>query len=609
LQSFIDDTIRFSLHRAGRLTAIALTGIALVVGSWLSGAAQSSGPANTGQAASAAVLQSQTNLVLVDVVVTEKNQAAMGLEKDRFQIQEDGKDRPLVSFEEHRPAAANARLKPAPLPLHVYSNASLYPAGSAVNVLLLDGLNTPVQDQMRTRQQMVDYMGKIAPGTPLAIFTLASRLRLVQGFTADPASLVTALKSGKTTPGQSVIPENDADSSSMSDSMSDVGASAGAVASVQQFEADLAAFQTDMRVRMTMEAMQQLARYLHGIPGRKNLIWFSGSFPISLDPDSSLNNAFSASRDYAAQLHETDLLLAASRVAVYPVDARGLMNLPAYSASYKGPSGSATRSATGGSVARDNQKFTNQMMAEHSSMQDLAEQTGGHAFLNTNDFQGAVSQAIEDGSTYYTLAYAPAAKATDGKFHKIKVHVSGGSYQLAYRRGYFATAEQTTQGPDQGSGLMQTAILRGAPASSEIVFQARLLPATDPAFQQDAKVVSAQGGEMSAALHANKKRYVVDLRVDLSTLVFDVGGDGAREAKLQLAVVGYDEDGKRLNGLAQAFALHMPQDRFQQFSSAGLPLRTYIDLPPGPVFLRLALREVGAEKIGSLEVPLRVEGK
>jgi hypothetical protein len=75
---------------------------------------------------------------------------------------------------------------------------------------------------------------------------------------------------------------------------------------------------------MTLDALKQLSGYLGGIPGRKNLIWFSGSFPVNLDPGLTLNNEFSATRVYAEQVKETSDLLAASRVAAYPIDARGL---------------------------------------------------------------------------------------------------------------------------------------------------------------------------------------------------------------------------------------------------------------------------------------------
>ena len=58
---------------------------------------------------------------------------------------------------------------------------------------------------MLTRQQMIGYLGKIPAGTPMAIFTLSSQLRLVQGFTLDPAALLAAIKGAKANSGQSPI--------------------------------------------------------------------------------------------------------------------------------------------------------------------------------------------------------------------------------------------------------------------------------------------------------------------------------------------------------------------------------------------------------------------
>ena len=187
-----------------------------------------------GQEASPGVtLRSETNQVLVDVVVTEKNRAIHGLDKSRFRVQEDGKDRSIASFEEHLAQDSSAIKKPAALPPNTYSNASVYPQGEAVNVLLLDGLNTPLGDQMQVRQQMIAFAAKMPAGTPMAIFTLASRLRLLQGFTREPAALVAALQNPKLDAKQSVLLDTQATQESMSDDMAAMGASAAAVSSAQ----------------------------------------------------------------------------------------------------------------------------------------------------------------------------------------------------------------------------------------------------------------------------------------------------------------------------------------------------------------------------------------
>ena len=158
-----------------------------------------------------------------------------------------------------------------------------YPESSAVNVLLLDALNTPLADQMQVRQQMLDYLKTIPPGTPIAIFTLASRLRLVQSVSADHSVLSEALRGSAANPRPSPVIDTTTDQaldSTVADA-SNFGASQQAVSAMQQFEADHAAMQTDQRVRLTLQAMQQLARYCSGIRTRKNLIWFSGSFPLA----------------------------------------------------------------------------------------------------------------------------------------------------------------------------------------------------------------------------------------------------------------------------------------------------------------------------------------
>ncbi len=248
-------------------------------------------------ATSATVLHATTSLVLVDVVATDHGKPAHGIDRSRFHVFEDGHEQAIVTFEEHQPqpasphaAAAQARM-PA-LPPHTYTNVSPYPATGVVNVLLLDALNTPMADQAEARKEMIEYLGKIPSGTPIAIFTLASHLQHVTGFTTDAAALAKVMRGKAAAPSQSVVLGDQDNSAQMARSkrlaqmeQSSTLPSCSIRGRIEQFEADLTTFQTDQRVRMTIDAMDELARYLGAIPGRKNLIWFSGSFPVTLDPD------------------------------------------------------------------------------------------------------------------------------------------------------------------------------------------------------------------------------------------------------------------------------------------------------------------------------------
>ena len=153
---------------------------------------------------------------------------------------------------------------------------------------------------------------------------------------------------------------------------------------------------------------------------------------------------------------------------------------------------------------------------------------------------------------------------------------------------------------------MTAAIERGAPPATQIVFHARVLPSTDPAFKSNPQIESAPGGEMSGSLHGPKQRYVVEMRVDVATLRFEVGADGLRGAKMELALVAYDSDGKRLNVVDRGFPLSVKPEDYQRLLAPGLSVRAVIDLPHGPVYLRVVVRELGAERVGALEVPLVV---
>jgi VWFA-related protein len=391
-----------------------------------------------------------------------------------------------------------------------------------------------------------------------------------------------------------------------------------ALPAMLQFQADLTAYQVDLRVRMTIEALEQLARYLSVIPGRKNLIWFSGSFPLALDPDDTLRSPFQAMRTYTNEMKEASELLSTARVAVYPVDARGLMTLPASDASSSAATGMTdtsgqvrtlglknTAARQPSSTVRDNKSFLREMQTSQAGMMQIADQTGGQAYINTNGLKEAVAHAVENGSSYYTIGYVPAAKEFNGQYRRIQVRMDSGGYQLAYRQGYYADSpEKRSSNLPATAGPMTAATLHGAPPSTQILFQARVLPAADPLFQS-VKLPDTPG-EMAATLKKPAHRYVVDLIVDARALAFDEMPDGSHQTKMELALVAYDAEGKRVNYLDPSYAMKIEPEQFARTVANGIRVRMALDLPAGQVSLRIAVHDIAAGNAGSLEVPLEV---
>lgn len=207
-------------------------------------------------------------------------------------------------------------------------------------------------------------------------------------------------------------------------------------ANMVELEAGYQASQLTLRVDYTLNALNLLARSLSGIPGRKNLIWLSGSFPLNVWQDPTLQNPFATIANYEDELRETNRLLTAAQVAVYPVNARGLYNDPIFDIS-----NSPTKSrplSNGQNIGTAENKLFQQTAAENATMGQMAEQTGGRAFTSVSNLSEAVETAIANGTNFYTLTYSPTDQAQDGKFRKLEVKLQQKGYNLAYRRGYYA---------------------------------------------------------------------------------------------------------------------------------------------------------------------------
>jgi VWFA-related protein len=583
-------------------------------------------PSAQAQNSAPPALRANSSLVLVDVVVTDHDKPVHGLDRTRFHVFEDGNEQAIFSFDEHQPAGAPpAFLASAALPPNTYTNLPAYPESSAVNVLLLDALNTPLGDQMRVRRKMIDYLGSVKPGTTLAIFTLGTQLRVVTQFTSNPAALVSLLRKPKTNTQQSPLVQTPSSTDLDNDQVNavagslpatpppvpNIGASnpgsqngpLNAAATLQQFEADQIAGQVNARMHITLQAMRQLAGYLGGISGRKNVIWFSGAFPLVLFPDASLPDPFANIAAYRVEVQKTTDMLTAARVAIYPVDASGLWETSEFSA------------ANNPTIPRDLADAQSAQWFQHhqqhydnqATMQQVADDTGGKAYLETNDFVKAVAGAIENGSSYYTLAYAPKNAVLDGRYRAIKVALDDGhSLKLAYRRGYYADAPEGPSPSDAGpNSAFAAALDHDAPAATEILLKARVLPGADPAFQ-GVVLPAGPAGDKTASFHGPAHRYIVDLTIDAHGLVLDNLPDGSRKAAIELAMIAYDGLGHPLNDYTHAFQVGLNAAQFERILSSGISVRLPFDLPAGQVDLRIGVHDLNADRAGSLEVPLEI---
>ncbi|MGA9980104.1 MAG: VWA domain-containing protein [Candidatus Sulfotelmatobacter sp.] len=571
----------------------------------------------------AATIKTNVRLVLVDVVVTNgKGDAVTGLHKEDFEVLEDGKPQTISTFEEHH-GAPPTEIKLPTLPPHVYTNFPLIQTADSVNVLLLDALNTPSRDQTYVHAQMIKYLKTIPPGTRVAIFTLASRLRMLQGVTTDPSDLLAVLNSAQAGPHQSPLLPSDAENDAnqrmidfMIENSSAPGAASGTSAgtppaspamaavdpinAMKQFIGDTAAFQTEQRVGLTLQALQQLARYLSGVPGRKNVIWFSGSFPVGILPDPDQVDPFTVTESFEGDMRKTADLLAASQVALYPIAAEGLASDEAFQANateigQKRPSlamRDQVRNLQTGGATRD---------SNHIAMDELAKDTGGQAFYNTNGLNDALARVVNNGTHYYSLAYSPQNPNMDGKFRRIQVKLKGKDKDtLAYRRGYYAddlgTALGAGQKPDTDPLLMLMG--RNLPDYSQILYKIKVLPA-DPQPAPDAARIGSNT-EMKGPF----TRYGVDFAIAPQDLKLDPTTDGGRHGGIEIVLLAYDREGKPLNFVVTRGDVNLDPKLWASVQQVGLQIHKEIDVPKEYVYLRTGIYDLHSNTAGTLGIPL-----
>jgi len=575
--------------RLAALASVLITACAAACGQ----AATSVNSSGAAQTAQQPLVRTETYTVLVDVVATKKEHALAGLDRKQFHILEDGHEQTIGFFEEHKPITRVQIVQRRALPPNTYNNLPTQPPGSAVNVLLLDALNTPLGNQVQVRKQMIQFLETIKPGTTMAVFTLSSRLRMVQGFTSDAGMLAAALKGAKTAPYQSpqLGATTDAGFDSIVSGLQMIPNTGADIAGIEAFQADVTGSQTDRRIEMTLEALMQLARYLSGVPGRKNLIWFSGSFPILLGPEAQGPATGTVTRGDAVR--SISQMMAAARVAVYPMSAEGLAT----------PANLDVANSGLGEAPRDaslNNRFT---------METIAAETGGLPLFNNNGFAQAVANAIDNGSTYYTIGYAPADKNFHGQFRKLKVRVDDCDCQLEYRTGYYADPpdKPSTVGIPPAS-VMATATLHGAPPSTQILFEVRVLPETDP-LMKDVHLPAQPIGAMAEKMKKPYARFITDLAVDPRTIAFASAADGTREDSIEFTLVGYDGEGKRVNYVDRTIRMALTASQYGQMLSSGLPVRLAMEMPAGRGFLVTAVHDRNSARVGSIEIPLTVTAK
>ena len=504
-----------------------------------------------------------TELVLVNVVVRDKDGTPVrDLKREDFTVLEDGKPQTLASFDYED------------IPMGIASATGAGPSQATILTAKRNGTEPPPpppSETLRDRRLMVlffDLTGmepeeidrsgtaalkfvdeQMSPADLVSVVSLSTRMQVDQDFTSDKALLKRELSKYSMSAGQGYAAGATGDTEDTADSANPFTPD----------ETEYNVFNTDRK----LEALSSLAQSMSKIEQKKSIIYFS-------------NGTQQTGSENQAELRAAVNEAVKANVSIYAVDIRGLQALP--------PGGEARQASMRGTGIYSGQSQRNALDANFASqetLQTLAGDTGGRAFLDSNDFGKVFKSVQQDTSQYYLLGYHSANQLRDGRYRRISVKLKNPNYKLEYRSGYYAPRDfQHATHDDREQQLMAELAADFSATDVNMYLGAAYFRLDDAHFFVPVSVV-IPGTEIPFTRDADKDKATLDF----AGLVRD-------ELK---RVVGNARETVKLN-----------VEGAQDVRRKNVQYRTGFTLPPGKYHIKFVVRENQTGRIGSFEMDVNI---
>jgi VWFA-related protein len=414
-------------------------------------------------------------------------------------------------------------------------------------VMFFDLISMQPEDLDRSVTAAREFLrDKMQPSDLVALVSLGDTLKVDQDFTADKDALNNEVGVYNGTEGQ--------------------GFQQGATANTNQVE-DASGYTPDeseynnLNTDRELFALKAVAKSLEKITEKKSLLYFSGGIQRNgIENQASLRAAVNAA--------------VRANLAIYSVDTRGLQAVSPLGDASTG-SLRGTGAYTGGALANN----MNANFATQEVMSTLSTDTGGKAFLDSNDFSPAFAQVQRDTSAYYAIGFHSSNPARDGRYRKLTIKVNRPGVKLEYRPGYYAPADFQHAGKEDRERDLDEQL-------------ASDLPATDMAVYLDT---------LYFRLDENQFYVPVSLIVPGSQIPFVKGGD---KDKATLDIIGtvLDEARRPIGHARETVKLNL--DPSLQARQKNIQYTTSFNLPPGKYHLKFVVRENQTGQMGSFEAEI-----
>ena len=504
-------------------------------------------------------LRVTSELVLVNVVVRDKKgNLVRGLKKEDFTVTEDGKRQEISTFDfENVDELATAGPAEATITGAASTNGLLHSSNTQLDardrrliLLFFDfsGMD-PEQIERGVDSAKKFVSEKMMPADLIALVSLSTNMRVDLDFTADKSKVLSILSGYTSTQGQGF----DAGAEGSAEGAPETGGS------FTPDDTDYNTFTADRKLLALQAIMQALGK----INQKKSIIYFS-------------NGITQSGVDNQSALRATTASAVKANVSIYPLDVRGLQAFP--------PGGEAQNASLHGQSAYNGNAVFNDLngnAASQETLSTLADDTGGKAFFDSNDFSGVFSQVQKDTSAYYVLGFTSSNPLKNGHFRHLKVQLNRQDVKLEYRSGYYAGRDfQHLNNTDREQQLTDELEAPLSQTDVAVYAGAHYFRQDDSHYYLDVSLVIP--GSQIPFVQAKDK--------DSATI--DIIGQVLANGKLP---VGHQRD-----------TVKLAVDSAQQVRRKNVQYNTGFLLAPGSYHLKFVVRENRTGRMGSFETDVQI---
>lgn len=555
----------------------------------LSGFAQTPTPTPTPKPAEEDedIVKISTALIQIDVTVTDKSgKIVTDLKPEDFEIYENKEKQEITNFS----FISSDPQEPVTQPQKAEKNKEVGIPVPPVPVkpeqirrtiaLVVDDLGLSFESVYFVRRSLKKFVDEqMQPNDLVAVIRTGSGAGALQQFTSDKRQLYAAIEAIKwNSLGRAGVsafapieptPLENAQSAGANVSDEDVEDEKQRINDFNSFREDIFSVGTLGAINFVVKGMDEL-------PGRKSIMLFSDGFAVC-----NAQNPDRCTRILDSLRQLTDLCNRAA-VSIYSLDARGLAYTGITAADNVGSNPQAIQNALSSRSA--------ELFDKQEGLSYLANETGGRAFFNNNDFNKSLDKALEDQKGFYLLGYQPDTETFDPKirrFNKLDIKVKRPGLSVRYRSGFFGVADKKII-PSQKTPTQQILEALSSPfAASGIALRLNTL------FGKNEK----EGSFVHSFLH-----------VDAKDLKFFDEPDGWKKADFDVLAVNFGANGNPVEQISKTYTLRVKGETYEKISKKGFVYNFLFPIKKAGAYqMRVAIRDSATSKVGSasqfIEVP------